>query len=105
MDGGLLNRALRWEASLASTPERGGADKGDGAHDLGSLQEITPKATTRGTSSIFRLLKKAALSVIHHPANDGTKFITRKQTDFAFHIRLLLSDDGTIHIVWFSRLG
>ncbi|MDE2604091.1 MAG: hypothetical protein KGL62_17255, partial [Bradyrhizobium sp.] len=77
----------------------------DGAHDLGSLQEITPKAATRGTSSVFRLLKKAALSVIHHPANDGTKFITRKQTDFAFHIRLLLSDDGTIHIVWFSRLG
>jgi hypothetical protein len=45
------------------------------------------------------------LSIIHHAASDGIKFIARKPIDFAFHVRLLLFDEATVRIVWFGRLG
>jgi len=84
---------------LSSTPDGSGGDKVHGAYDLGALQDIAPNAATRGATRIFGLLKKVALSIIHHAANDGIKFIVRKQIDFAFHFHLLLFDEGTIRIV------
>jgi hypothetical protein len=84
---------------LSSTPEVSCANKGHGACDLGALQDIAPKAATRGATRILGCLKAVALAIIHHAANDGIKFVARKQIDFAFHIRLLLFDEATIRIV------
>jgi hypothetical protein len=81
------------------TPDGSGSGEAHGTCDLGTLQDIAPKAAAGGPTRILGLLKEVALSVVHHAANDGIKFIVRKQIDFAFHFHLLLFDEGTIRIV------